>query len=126
MIEHLSLPVRDLAASGRFYDAVLSPLGIVRSADRDGAIGYSRPGALAACLWLLQATAQSASPGRGFHVSFVAESREMVRSFHSAGLEAGGRDAGAPGERPHYASHFYGAFVIDPDGFKLEATHRSR
>ena len=60
----------------------------------------------------------------GLHVSFVARDRASVDAFHAAALAAGGADAGAPGPRPEYTQPFYGAFVLDPDGFKVEAVCR--
>jgi len=72
---------------------------------------FSRPG-------------QAAPPGPGFHVSFVAPSREAVDAFHAAAILAGGKDDGAPGLRLHYGLDYYAAFIIDPDGYKLEAKHQ--
>jgi catechol 2,3-dioxygenase-like lactoylglutathione lyase family enzyme len=60
-------------------------------------------------------------PGRGFHLAFVASSREAVDRFHAGALQCGGVDQGAPGLRPHYGPGYYAAFVLDPDGYKLEA-----
>ena len=63
----------------------------------------------------------SAAAGNGTHVCFIAPSREAVDAFHAAGLEAGGVDEGAPGPRPDYGPGYYGAFLRDPDGHKVEA-----
>jgi predicted lactoylglutathione lyase len=57
----------------------------------------------------------------GVHVAFTADSRKVVDEFYRAALQAGGRDNGAPGLRPHYHEHYYGAFVLDPDGNNVEA-----
>jgi len=65
---------------------------------------------------------EPASVGNGTHVGFVADSREAVDAFHAAALAAGAQDEGAPGERPHYGAPYYGCFVRDPDGHKIEAT----
>jgi catechol 2,3-dioxygenase-like lactoylglutathione lyase family enzyme len=62
-------------------------------------------------------------PGRGFHLAFIAPSREAVDRFHAAAIEYGGFDQGAPGLRPQYGSDYYAAFVLDPDGYKLEAKY---
>ena len=62
-----------------------------------------------------------ASPGNGVHICFEAADRETVREFHRLALELGGTDEGAPGVRPNYDAHYYGAFVRDPDGNKIEA-----
>jgi predicted lactoylglutathione lyase len=61
------------------------------------------------------------SPCTGVHVAFTAESRAQVVQFHAAALQAGGRDNGNPGLRPHYHDNYYGAFVLDPDGNNIEA-----
>lgn len=62
--------------------------------------------------------------GAGVHLAFAADSIEQVNAFHAAALAAGGIDNGAPGRRPEYSSHYYGAFVLDPDGHNVEAVHR--
>lgn len=125
MIDHLSIPVADLARSGTFYDAVLATLGMVRRKEPAGAIGYGLPQHRSAAFWLLaRHAAGSAAPGRGLHVGFAAERREMVDAFHAAALRHAARDAGPPGIRPQYGASFYGCFVIDPDGFKIEAVCR--
>jgi catechol 2,3-dioxygenase-like lactoylglutathione lyase family enzyme len=64
------------------------------------------------------------APGPGFHLAFNAPSRAAVDAFHKAALSAGARDVGVPGLRPHYGATYYAAFVIDPDGYKLEAVHQ--
>ena len=125
MIDHISIPVADLVRSTAFYDAVLATLGLSRRKERRGAIGYGPQTRLAPVFWILdRASEGSASPGIGLHVSFVAPDRASVRAFHAAGLHCGGEDAGAPGLRPQYTMPFYGAFVLDPDGFKIEAVCR--
>jgi catechol 2,3-dioxygenase-like lactoylglutathione lyase family enzyme len=121
MLDHASIPVSDLARSAAFYDAVLEPLGGQRRVERPGAVGYGAgpvPG-----FWLLEG--EGPVPGRGLHVCFHAASAEQVHAFHEAGLALGARDAGAPGPRPHYTAGFYGAFLLDPDGYKIGATRRS-
>lgn len=121
MLDHASIPVSDLARSAAFYDAVLEPLGGRRRVERPGAVGYGAgpvPG-----LWLLEAGGPVSGPG--LHVCFHAASAEQVHAFHEAGLARGARDAGAPGPRPQYTAGFYGAFLLDPDGYKLGATWRS-
>lgn len=128
MIDHVSLPVTDLDRSSAFYDALLAPLGLVRTKERPGAVGYGPSGRPAPVFWILAAreggAPDRAAPGRGLHVSFVSPDRAGVDRFHAAALAAGGQDAGAPGERPEYTRPFYGAFALDPDGFKIEAVCR--
>ena len=108
-----------------FYDAVLATIGYERRKQRVGAIGYGPPSRLAPVFWILSNEGPgSATPGTGLHISFQANARESVNAFHSVALSQGGRDAGTPGERPQYTQPFYGAFILDPDGFKIEAVCR--
>lgn len=117
MYDHIGLKVKDVAASTRFYAAVLTPLGhTVASSDESGA-GFGPPGAPA--LWLYRQAKDSA--GAGIHVAFTAPDRAAVDAFHKAGLKHGGRDNGAPGLRADYSPTYYAAFLIDPDGNNVEA-----
>jgi catechol 2,3-dioxygenase-like lactoylglutathione lyase family enzyme len=125
VIDHVSIPVADLARAAAFYDAVLATLGLRRRKERPGAIGYGDDAHPAPIFWLLaRAPEGGAKPGTGLHVSFMASDRASVDTFHAAALRAGAKDAGAPGLRPGYTMPFYGAFVLDPDGFKVEAVCR--
>jgi catechol 2,3-dioxygenase-like lactoylglutathione lyase family enzyme len=124
-IDHVSLPVRDIEAAAAFYDPVLATLGLRRFKQRDGAIGYGPDDDSPAIFWILARADQgSAEPGTGLHVSFRAAGRAQVHAFYETALALGGRDSGPPGERPHYTAGFYGCFVLDPDGFKIEAVVR--
>ncbi len=126
MLDHVSLPVRDLALAAAFYDAVLAPLGLVRRKELPHAVGYGSRAQGAPGLWLLQRKETgAATPGLGLHVSFSAPSRGAVDAFHAAAMRSGGKDAGAPGLRPEYTQPYYGAFVYDLDGFKVEADCRA-
>ena len=121
----MSLPVRNLDEAAAFYDAVLATLGLVRRKQREGAIGYGPDEVEPPIFWILARAAEgSAEPGIGLHVSFRAKDRDQVHAFYETALALGGRDAGAPGERPHYTAGFYGCFVHDRDGFKIEAVFR--
>ena len=125
-LDHVSLPVADLARAARFYDAALGPLGLARKKVLEGAIGYASESGRAPVFWLLARVGDGvARAGLGLHVSFAAADRASVDAFHAAALRCGGRDAGAPGPRPEYTQPFYGAFVLDLDGFKLEAVCRA-
>jgi catechol 2,3-dioxygenase-like lactoylglutathione lyase family enzyme len=124
MFSYVSLGTRDLTRAMRFYDAVLAPLGHTRiedydPEDRSAAWGLDDPGPH---LWVTQPfDGQLASAGNGTMVSFLAPDRAAVDAFHAAALAHGGTDEGAPGLRPQYGTHFYAAYVRDPDGNKLNA-----
>ena len=120
MIGHLSFGVYDLDRAVAFYDAVLAPVGMVRVWADDTAAGYGPPGGNDK-LALKRQTQPVVPPGPGFHLAFNAATRDAVDRFHAAALAQGGRDAGPPGLRPHYGPSYYAAFVLDPDGHKLEA-----
>jgi len=119
MIDHLSLGVSDIKRARRFYDAALAPLGYRCLSEGDSSLGYG-DGAIA--LWIGKA-ARPVKPDdqSGLHVCFSAPSRASVDAFHRAALGAGGRDNGRPGIRADYGDCYYAAFVVDPDGYRLEA-----
>ncbi|WEF31003.1 VOC family protein [Pseudoduganella chitinolytica] len=119
MIHHLSLGVRDLAASAAFYDGVLGALGFRRVFEDDDAIGYGT--ADDEDILCLKLRADAAAPGPGFHLAFAAAERAAVDAFHAAGLRTGGGDNGAAGLRAQYGPHYYAAFLVDPDGHRIEA-----
>ncbi len=124
MISHLSLGARDLSASIRFFDACLAPLGLVRLYASSKVAGWGAPGA-DACLDVFQIAATEARhPMPGFHLAFDAPSRSAVDAFHAAAVGAGGTDAGRPGLRPEYHNRYYAAYVLDPDGHRIEAVFR--
>ena len=119
MLDHVSIGVRDLAAARRFYDTALGPLGYRCLSAGAESLGYGRD---EAAFWVTpSANPVPADPASGLHFCFAAPSREGVDAFHAAALGAGGRDNGGPGLRPDYAPGYYAAFVIDPDGYRLEA-----
>jgi catechol 2,3-dioxygenase-like lactoylglutathione lyase family enzyme len=119
MFDHISIGVADIPRSGKFYDAALKPLGYTRLSDGEGSLGY---GAEAVALWL-GATKKPVKPDMesGLHFCFVAPDRKSVDAFHAAALKAGGSDNGKPGVRADYGPKYYAAFVIDPDGYRIEA-----
>jgi len=132
MIDHVSIGVSDLGKARDFYDRVMKTLGQVRNRDIDipgqglVAHGYG-PAGQAAALWIGVPDYLNAEANRrgGVHLAFTAQSRAAVDAFHAAAIAAGGTDNGKPGLRPHYHADYYGAFVFDPDGNKLEAVcHR--
>lgn len=115
MIDHLGFNVSDLAASRRFYETALAPIGYAVVMEFPEAIGFGKPGKPA--FWI----ARRDPAGAGGHVAFVSPDRASVDAFHQSALAAGGRDNGKPGLRPHYHADYYGAFVLDPDGNNVEA-----
>ncbi len=123
MLGHLSFGVTDLARAAAFYQAALAPLGYVRVWSGECAIGFGEAGGPDR-LALFARPGEACPPGPGFHLAFTAPSRAAVDGFHAAALAAGGRDEGAPGPRPNYGASYYAAFVVDPDGHKLEAVHQ--
>ncbi len=123
MLGHLSFGVSDLAAATAFYDAALGALGYARVDTGPRSVGYGLPGAGDDRLRLFQCEGPAMPPGAGFHLAFAAPSQEAVDRFHAAALRHGGVDQGAPGLRPQYGPGYYAAFVLDPDGYKLEAKH---
>jgi catechol 2,3-dioxygenase-like lactoylglutathione lyase family enzyme len=121
MIDHISLGVTDLERSKTFYDAVLKPLGIARLYDYEGGLGYGigeKPS-----FWIGPPLddGRPVKAGGGTHVAFTAPDRKAVDAFHRAALAQGATDDGKPGLRPIYHPNYYGAFVLDPDGHKIEA-----
>lgn len=123
MLSHLSLGVEDLARATAFYERVLAPLGFVCVWRSERASGFGEPGGNDR-LALFARPGKARAPGEGFHLCFTAPTRAAVDAFHAEALAAGGTDSGAPGLREHYSPTYYAAFVIDPDGYKLEAVHQ--
>jgi catechol 2,3-dioxygenase-like lactoylglutathione lyase family enzyme len=122
MIDHTGFDVSDPARSRRFYEQALAPLGYqvlleVPIEFTDGAVvlGFGVPPK--PDFWLHQGNPQTPR----VHIAFQAESRALVDAFYQAALAAGGKDNGPPGPRLHYHEHYYGAFVLDPDGHNIEA-----
>ena len=107
MLDHVSIGVRDLTRTQNFYDAALAPLGYGAKKLQFWAAVADRP---------VPADMES-----GLHFCFGAPSRTSVDAFHAAALKVGGKDNGAPGLREKYGPNYYAAFVIDPDGYRLEA-----
>jgi catechol 2,3-dioxygenase-like lactoylglutathione lyase family enzyme len=112
-IDHLTLPVADMDASVRFYEQALAPFGVERHAYGD-ALGFGPPGSVD----FFVAPGEPTGP---VHLAFAAPERATVDAFHEAAVAAGGKDNGAPGLRPQYHEHYYGAYVLDPDGNNVEA-----
>ena len=122
-IDHVKLPITNVEASRAFYSAALAPLGFKLVYYEESELGFGRGdgGDDNEPFGLLRGDA----PGVRTHVAFTATSTEQVDAFHAAALAAGGRDNGAPGERP-YGGYYYAAFVLDPDGHNIEAVYHRR
>ncbi len=118
LIDHIQLVVKDLDASRRFYEAVGKALGIPIGGEFEGFFYLDELGISSAD----SPAAQGKLTGR-HHIAFQAKDRAMVDAFHKAGLAAGGKDNGKPGERENYHPGYYAAFVIDPDGNNIEAVY---
>ena len=130
MLDHVSIRVADYGRSRQFYAAALAPLGYTLAMEADSGAGF-RTSSIPV-FWVKQgvpagpgadaAAGQAAGCGGPFvHVAFGAGNRAMVDAFHRAALAAGGRDNGAPALQPRYHANYYGAFVLDPDGYNIEA-----
>ena len=120
MIDHTGFGVSDYAASKAFYERALAPLGISLIMEvMEAAAGFGSGGK--PIFWL----EKQRTPVTEVHVAFLAKDRATVDAFHTAGLEAGGKDNGAPGVRATYHPDYYGAYVLDPDGNNVEAVCHS-
>jgi catechol 2,3-dioxygenase-like lactoylglutathione lyase family enzyme len=115
MIVHIAFEVSDLARSAQFYDAIFHALGARRMFENEGAIAYGRDQEQ---VWIV-ARGRTPAPGYG-HVALAAAGRAAVNGAHEAGLANGGTDDGAPGARPQYGTHYYAAYLKDPDGLRVE------
>jgi catechol 2,3-dioxygenase-like lactoylglutathione lyase family enzyme len=119
MLDHISLGVSDLDRASRFYEATLATLGLTKLVTRPATIGF---GKAYPEFWInLRADMAEVAPGSGVHICLRAKSAEDIEAFHTAALTAGGRSDGAPGLRPHDRVRYYAAFVVDPDGNRIEA-----
>ena len=121
IMSHVSVGTNDLDRALVFYDAVLATLGATRLIEHAGeAVAYGREYPE---FWVNRPyDEQPASTGNGAHFAFFAQSKAEVDAFHAAALAAGGADDGGPGARPEYGAPFYGCYVRDLDGNKIEAT----
>ena len=132
MLDHMTFRVADMARSKAFYSAVLAPLGYAllyeQAFDDSNVVGFgqrdgAQSGEAKIDTWLVDGPSphSGSATTQGCHLAWLAPSRQAVDAFHAAALATGGRDNGAPGLRPVYHPHYYGAFVVDPDGNNVEA-----
>jgi catechol 2,3-dioxygenase-like lactoylglutathione lyase family enzyme len=110
LVDHLHLRVADLDASKRFYASAIDALGLGELHEEEGWFSFDE----------LFVSADG-TPTSGLHLAFQADDLATVDAFHAAALAAGGKDNGQPGLRPIYHEHYYGAYVLDPDGNNIEA-----
>ena len=119
MIHHVSVGTNNVKVSRAFYDPVMKLLGLRVLAADDESVDYGTSDIFFSVE--TPSNRRKASAGNGVHIAFKVKDRKMVRRFHKVALAHGGSDAGTPGLRPEYDSNYYGAFVCDPDGNKIEA-----
>ena len=119
MIDHVSISVSNLAASAAFFDKVLEPLGLTRIVERDRTVGF---GKRYAEFWLNARPDMVTIPeDTGHHIALRAPSKDAVLAFHQAAIAHGGVSDGAPGDRKGELTTYFGAFIRDLDGNKIEA-----
>lgn len=124
MFSHVTIGSSDPDKAAAFYDAVLAALGIPVFFKAPGLASYGT--ATGPKVFVLKPfNGEAHVPGNGGHVAFLAPDRASVDAFHATALAMGGSDEGAPGRRPHYHPNYYGAYVRDPEGNKLQAVCHS-
>lgn len=119
MIHHVSLGSNDLVRARAFYDPLMRLIGLRVLKASDSAVHYGASDIIFSLETPVDGAA--ATPGNGVHIAFQAPDRETVRRFHAAAMAKGGKDEGPPGIRTKYNANYFGAFVRDPDGNKIEA-----
>jgi len=121
ILSHVSIGTNEFERATRFYDKVLATLGCKRIMEHPGAVAYGRQFPE---FWVqTPIDSKPAQVGNGTHFGFVADRKEQVQAFFDAAIAAGAKSDGAPGSRPHYGEPYYGCFLRDPDGHKIEAAY---
>ena len=119
MIDHVGFEVSDLERSARFYDAVFYALGARRMLDSEHAVAYGHNGPV---FWIV---VRGRRPGPGYgHIALQANGKAAVDAAYAAGIASGGSDDGPPGPRPQYGGRYYAAYLLDPDGLRVEVVSR--
>ncbi len=125
MFSHVTLGTNDWPRARPFWEAVMAVLKQPVLFEHEQGIAYGEPSGPK--IFVGPAfNGQPTTNGNGTHVAFLAKDRSTVDAFHAAALQHGGTDEGAPGLRPHYHPNYYGAYVRDPDGNKLQAVCHSK
>ena len=122
ILSHVSIGTNDYLKAKQFYTELFSTVGIrvIEDLEQFKVTGFGKQFPE---FWIGEPEAGAATPGNGVHVGFLVDSNEQVDAFYKKALELGAKDNGAPGPREHYGPGYYGAFMIDPDGNKIEAMH---
>ena len=121
IISHISIGTNNFDRAVIFYDKVLSTLGCKQLMMHPGAVAYGKEFPE---FWVQTPfNGEPATTGNGSHIGFIANTKEAVHAFHEAALSEGGKDDGAPGPGPDYGDAYYGCFIRDLDGNKIEATY---
>lgn len=124
MLDHITFGVADFGRSVAFYDRAFEPLGFIRlvtvPVTQTNGVHLAGYGDEVPRFWIVE---EDTTEGK-LHIALKAKDRDGVDAFYNAAIEAGGRDCGAPGLRPHYHPTYYAAFVLDPDGHNIEAVTR--
>jgi len=119
MIDHISIGVRDISRAKHFYDVTLNALGYTCLSEAEDSLGYGRD---TVALWVIAVDSPvPPAAGSGLHLCFAAPTRKDVDAFHMAAVGAGGYDNGKPGLRTDYGANYYTAYIVDPDGYRIEA-----
>ncbi len=119
MLNHISIGVRDIARTKKFYDAALKPLGYSCLSEGETSLGY---GDKSVAFWIGASDKPVPADAKSnLHFCFDAPTRKSVDAFYAGAMKAGGRDNGKPGVRADYDPNYYAAFVVDPDGYRIEA-----
>jgi|HubBroStandDraft_6_1064221.scaffolds.fasta_scaffold1833428_1 catechol 2,3-dioxygenase-like lactoylglutathione lyase family enzyme len=131
MLDHVSFAVKNYEQSCKFYDETLLILGYKREITLEfphvRLVAYGNGGARP-CLWLSSGAEREGEligKSQGLHIAFKALNIKSIDEWHAACLKLGGEDNGAPGPRAHYHPNYYGGFIIDPNGWRIEACFHS-
>ncbi len=121
MLHHISFPVSNLKRSTKLYDDALDALGYRRVCSGEDYTGYGVEDGKDKFLIVKSEVITPSGPG--FHLAISAPSRKAVDQFHERALKSGATDNGPPGLREEYGPEYYAAFIIDPDGHRIEAVN---